>query len=121
MTRPVLLRGGRVIDPSRDFDETADVLLQDRQAALGELEEMQWQVEAVAEREREAGDAGKRQEGWSYRGIRRTLEPQLNAGLEWQRNAILKALSFIESKGQDPVLQELRDLLSAEPKAVQGT
>jgi dihydroorotase len=28
MTGPVLLRGGRVIDPSRDMDETADVLLQ---------------------------------------------------------------------------------------------
>lgn len=27
MTRPLLIRGGRVVDPSRDFDETADVLL----------------------------------------------------------------------------------------------
>lgn len=29
MTRPVLLRGGRVIDPSRDVDQTADLLVQD--------------------------------------------------------------------------------------------
>ncbi|PYP17254.1 MAG: dihydroorotase [Gemmatimonadetes bacterium] len=34
--RPLLLQGGRVIDPSRDFDRTADVLVQDgRIAALG--------------------------------------------------------------------------------------
>ena len=34
--RPIVLRGGRVIDPSRDFDETADVLIQDgRIAAVG--------------------------------------------------------------------------------------
>jgi dihydroorotase len=36
MTGPVLLRGGRVIDPSRDMDDTADVLLQDgKVAAVG--------------------------------------------------------------------------------------
>ena len=36
MTRPILLRGGRVIDPSRGFDESADVLLQDgKVAAVG--------------------------------------------------------------------------------------
>lgn len=36
MTGPLLLRGGRVIDPGRGIDETADVLLQDgRVAALG--------------------------------------------------------------------------------------
>jgi dihydroorotase len=36
VTRPLLLRGGRVIDPSRDFDQTADVLVQDgRIAAVG--------------------------------------------------------------------------------------
>jgi dihydroorotase len=29
VTRPVLLRGGRVIDPSRDVDQTADLLVQD--------------------------------------------------------------------------------------------
>src|SRR5213593_2946325 len=29
MTRPLVLRGGRVIDPSRDLDQTADVLIQD--------------------------------------------------------------------------------------------
>ena len=29
MSRPVLLQGGRVIDPSRDLDETADLLIQD--------------------------------------------------------------------------------------------
>ena len=29
MNRPLLLRGGRVIDPSRNFDEPADVLIQD--------------------------------------------------------------------------------------------
>ena len=34
--RPIVLRGGRVIDPSRDFDQTADVLIQDgRIAAVG--------------------------------------------------------------------------------------
>lgn len=33
MTGPVLLRGGRVIDPGRDMDETADVLLQDGKVA----------------------------------------------------------------------------------------
>jgi dihydroorotase len=31
--RPLLLRGGRVIDPSRDLDETADLLIQDGQVA----------------------------------------------------------------------------------------
>jgi dihydroorotase len=31
--RPILLRGGRVIDPSRGFDETADVLIQDGKIA----------------------------------------------------------------------------------------
>ena len=36
MTRPVLLRGGRVIDPSRRFDQTADLLVQDGKiAAVG--------------------------------------------------------------------------------------
>jgi dihydroorotase len=36
MTRPVLLRGGRVIDPSRSFDATADVLITDGKiAAVG--------------------------------------------------------------------------------------
>jgi dihydroorotase len=36
MTRPMLLRGGRVVDPSRGFDEPADVLLQDGKiAAVG--------------------------------------------------------------------------------------
>jgi len=36
VTRPIVLRGGRVIDPSRDFDQTADVLIQDgRIAAVG--------------------------------------------------------------------------------------
>jgi dihydroorotase len=29
VTRPLLLKGGRVIDPSRDLDQTADVLIQD--------------------------------------------------------------------------------------------
>jgi dihydroorotase len=34
--RPLLLRGGRVIDPSRGFDQTADVLIQDgKVAAVG--------------------------------------------------------------------------------------
>jgi dihydroorotase len=33
MTRPLLLRGGRVIDPSRDFDQLADVLVQDGKIA----------------------------------------------------------------------------------------
>src|SRR2546429_4997934 len=34
--RPLLLQGGRVIDPSRDFDRTTDVLVQDGKiAALG--------------------------------------------------------------------------------------
>ncbi len=33
MTRPLLLRGGRVIDPSRDLDQTADVLIQDGKIA----------------------------------------------------------------------------------------
>jgi dihydroorotase len=36
MTPPLLLVGGRVVDPSRDVDETADVLIQDgRVAAVG--------------------------------------------------------------------------------------
>jgi dihydroorotase len=36
MTRPVILRGGRVLDPSRGLDERADVLIQDGQiAAVG--------------------------------------------------------------------------------------
>lgn len=29
MTRPILIHGGRVVDPSRKFDDVADVLLQD--------------------------------------------------------------------------------------------
>src|SRR2546426_6311518 len=33
MTRPLVLRGGRVIDPSRDLDQTADVLIQDGKIA----------------------------------------------------------------------------------------
>ena len=34
--RPILLRGGRVIDPSRGTDETADLLLKDGKVeALG--------------------------------------------------------------------------------------
>src|SRR3989442_4744682 len=34
--RPLLLRGGRVIDPSRGYDQTADVLIQDgKVAAVG--------------------------------------------------------------------------------------
>src|SRR5207244_5247815 len=34
--RPVLRQGGRVIDPSRDFDRTTDVLVQDgKVAAIG--------------------------------------------------------------------------------------
>jgi dihydroorotase len=37
MTRPLLLQGGRVIDPSREFDQTADVLIQDGKiAAVGQ-------------------------------------------------------------------------------------
>ncbi|HXL34433.1 MAG TPA: dihydroorotase [Gemmatimonadales bacterium] len=36
MTRPLLLKGGRVIDPSRGFDQVADVLMQDGKiAAVG--------------------------------------------------------------------------------------
>ena len=36
MSRPLLLRGGRVVDPSRAIDQTADVLVQDgRIAAVG--------------------------------------------------------------------------------------
>jgi dihydroorotase len=36
MTRPLLLKGGRVIDPSRGFDQAADVLIQDGKiAAVG--------------------------------------------------------------------------------------
>src|SRR2546425_10445406 len=36
MAAPLLLQGGRVVDPSRDLDETADVLIQDgRIAAVG--------------------------------------------------------------------------------------
>ena len=36
MAAPLLLKGGRVVDPSRDLDETADVLIQDgRIAAVG--------------------------------------------------------------------------------------
>jgi len=34
MNRPLLLRGGRVIDPSRNFDEPADVLIQDGKIAV---------------------------------------------------------------------------------------
>ena len=33
MSRPILLQGGHVIDPSRDFDEQADVLIQDGKIA----------------------------------------------------------------------------------------
>jgi len=33
VTRPLLLSGGRVIDPSRGFDQTADVLIQDGKIA----------------------------------------------------------------------------------------
>jgi dihydroorotase len=33
MRRPLLLKGGRVIDPSRDLDQTADVLIQDGRIA----------------------------------------------------------------------------------------
>lgn len=33
MTRPLLLRGGRVIDPRRDFDQTADLLIVDGKIA----------------------------------------------------------------------------------------
>jgi dihydroorotase len=33
MTRPLLLQGGRVIDPSRDFDQVADVLIHDGKIA----------------------------------------------------------------------------------------
>ncbi len=33
MSRPLLLQGGRVIDPSRDFDQPADVLIQDGKIA----------------------------------------------------------------------------------------
>jgi len=33
MTRPLLLRGGRVLDPSRGFDQPADVLIQDGKIA----------------------------------------------------------------------------------------
>src|SRR5712691_487499 len=33
MTRPLVLRGGRVIDPSRDLDQLADVLIQDGKIA----------------------------------------------------------------------------------------
>jgi dihydroorotase len=33
MTRPVLLQGGRVIDPARDVDQVADVLIQDGKIA----------------------------------------------------------------------------------------
>src|SRR3989475_10133767 len=36
MAAPLLLKGGRVVDPSRDLDEAADVLIQDgRIAAVG--------------------------------------------------------------------------------------
>src|SRR3989442_12707542 len=36
MTRPFLLQGGRVIDPSRSLDQTTDVLIQDGKiAAVG--------------------------------------------------------------------------------------
>src|SRR6266850_8231279 len=36
MTRPILLQGGHVIDPSRDVDAPADVLIQDGKiAAVG--------------------------------------------------------------------------------------
>ncbi|HXI19858.1 MAG TPA: dihydroorotase, partial [Gemmatimonadales bacterium] len=36
MTRPILIRGGRVIDPSRQTDGVADVYLRDgRVAAVG--------------------------------------------------------------------------------------
>ena len=28
--RPLMIRGGRVVDPSRDLDETADVLIEDQ-------------------------------------------------------------------------------------------
>ena len=33
MTGPILLQGGHVIDPSRDFDGVADVLIQDGKIA----------------------------------------------------------------------------------------
>ena len=33
MTQPILLRGGHVIDPSRDLDQAADVLIQDGKIA----------------------------------------------------------------------------------------
>src|SRR3989442_5824436 len=33
MTRPLVLPGGRVIDPSRDLDQAADVLIQDGKIA----------------------------------------------------------------------------------------
>jgi dihydroorotase len=36
MTRPLILRGGRVLDPSRGLDERADVLIQDGQIAAVE-------------------------------------------------------------------------------------
>lgn len=37
MTQPLLLRGGRVVDPARGVDETADVLIQDGKiAAVGQ-------------------------------------------------------------------------------------
>ena len=48
MTRPLLLRGGRVIDPSRRFDGVADVLVAPRLAQLG-LMDYHRGVEAIAE------------------------------------------------------------------------
>ena len=37
MMRPILIRGGRILDPSRNTDQVADLLLQDGKVeALGQ-------------------------------------------------------------------------------------
>ena len=97
---------------------SSHVLMLDRQAALGELDEMKWQVEAAAERARAASAPGNNLDTWTYQGIRRTLEKRLLDSLPWQRTAILHALSYIESGGEAPVFQELRQLLASESEAV---
>ena len=79
----------------------------DRQHALDELERLQEEIKAAA-----AGVNG-RKNGWTYRGTRQALERMEKKEPTPLVKALMEVLDFVESKGTQGSLDDIRQVLSS--------
>ena len=78
----------------------------DRQHALGELERLQEEIKAAAA-------VNEKRAGWTYRGTRQALERMEKKQPTPLSKALMEVLDFVESKGTQGSLDDMRQLLAS--------